>query len=643
MPTPSTGSGCLFSRLSQLISMTFQSTSKNGLGAALLTAGWIVKTALQKKIISLQDRFGLYNYSAWIKMNSTGPKELSEQARSIQDFPLQPLISVLIPLSGAEIAGFHNTVRSLNAQTYWNWEACLALSQEIDASKQEQIASLFSEQSRLHFYDRKDHDSPNRRRNQSDPVVEALSMASGDFVVLLHSGDSLSPEAFYQVVSYLNQTPKVDVIYFDEDHISKNGETLQDPFFKPDWSPELLLSVNYLLHALFRRSLAASLAVQSSIEGISDYGDLIFRCIEHTRLVSHIPQVLYHVSHGPDSKSEHMAQALGLQCKWVQAHLRRTGTPSAQALLSINNNIQVKWPAPEKRVSIIIPTIDNIQYLQRCIASIRERTAYPNYEIILVDSGSREDATLKYYGEIHRLANITKVDYTTIREFNFSAALNMGARNAEGDIFLFLNNDTEIIDPIWLEELAVWAERPEIGIAGAKLLYPDGTIQHAGIVIGLEGHASHIFSEMREGDTTPYGSMDWYRNFSAVTGACMAIRREVFEELGGFDEDYQLVFSDIEICMRAITSGYRVVYTPYARLIHHEGRTRFRHIPEQDIQRAYEHLKERVEEGDPFYNPNLSYKVRRPTLKRPGEEASIVRLKHIVNIFAGKGVASEKQ
>jgi len=625
-----------FSRLSQLISTTLQSTSKTGLGAALLTAGWIVKTALQKKIISLQDRFGLYNYSGWIKMNSTGPKELSEQVRSIQDFPNQPLISVLIPVTGPEMAGFHNTVRSLNAQTYWNWEAYLTLSQEIDASKLEQIASLFSEQSRLHFY------SPNRRENQSDPVVEVLSKASGDFVLLLHSGDSLSPEAFYQVVSHLNRTSKVDVIYFDEDHISNNGETLQDPFFKPDWSPELLLSVNYLLHALFRRSLAASLAAQSSIEGISDYGDLIFRCIEHTRFVSHIPQVLYHVRQGPDSNSEQMAQALGLQCKWVQAHLLRTGSPSAQALISINNNIHVKWPTPEKRVSIIIPTIDNLQYLQKCVASISARTTYPNYEIILVDSGSREDATLKYYGEIHQLANITKVDYTTTKEFNFSAALNMGARNAHGEIFLFLNNDTEIIDPIWLEELAAWAERPEIGIAGAKLLYPDGTIQHAGIVIGLEGHASHIFSEMREGDTTPYGSTDWYRNYSAVTGACMAIRREVFEKLGGFDEDYQLVFSDIEICMRAITSGYRVVYTPYARLIHHEGRTRFRHIPEQDIQRAYEHLKERVEEGDPFYNPNLSYKVRRPTLKRRGEEAPIVRLKHIVNNFAEKGVAREK-
>jgi O-antigen biosynthesis protein len=625
-----------FSRLIHLSREAFHFTIENGLGDALNTAGWIIKTALQKKTISLQDRFGLYTYTDWRKKNTPGPTALAEQARSIQNLTHQPLISVLIPLSHPEITEFQNTVQSLYLQTYQKWEVCLASSQEIEASKREQIASFFHEQRRFYF------NPSSRQTGQADPVVEALSIVSGEFVLLLNPGDLLSPEAFYQVVSYLNQAPQVDGIYFDEDRISKSGQALQDPFFKPDWSPELLLSVNYLLHAVFRSSLMASLAAQSLAEGKSDYGDLVFRCIEQTRLISHIPQVLYHARQASDSQSERMEQAAELQYKWVQAHLLRTGTPGARALLSKGLHVQVKWPSPEKRASIIIPTLDNIQYLRRCITSIRELTAYSNYEIILVDSGSREDATLEYYDELQRDANISKVDYTTGGEFNFSAALNLGARNAQGEIFVFLNNDTEIIDPIWLEELAAWAERPEIGITGAKLLYPNGTIQHAGVVIGLEGHANHIFFEMSEGNTSPYGSVDWYRNYSAVTGACMAIRREVFEELGGFDEDYQLAFSDIEICTRAIQAGYRVVYTPYARLIHYEGKTRFRYIPKHDILRAYAHLKEKVEQGDPFYNPNLSFAVSQPTLKRPGEEAPISRLKHIVDIYAKHGdVANE--
>jgi GT2 family glycosyltransferase len=195
---------------------------------------------------------------------------------------------------------------------------------------------------------------------------------------------------------------------------------------------------------------------------------------------------------------------------------------------------------------------------------------------------------------------------------------------------LFLNNDTEAIDADWLSEIAGWAIQPEIGIVGAKLLYPDLRIQHAGIVVGMEGHGSHIFAGKREGYSGIFGSVDWYRNYSAVTGACMAIRREVFDKIGGFDEEYDLVFSDIDICLRAIATGYRVIYNPFARLIHHEGKTRHRHIPAKDYHIAYQRLKSVVERGDPFYNPNLSYSIRIPTFKRTYEETPIQRLESIV-------------
>ncbi len=220
--------------------------------------------------------------------------------------------------------------------------------------------------------------------------------------------------------------------------------------------------------------------------------------------------------------------------------------------------------------------------------------------------------------------------------FNFNTALNLGAENASGKFLLFLNNDIEIIEGEWLNELVQWAELPEIGVVGAKLIYPDEKIQHAGVVVGMQGHASHPFWGMREWQGTIFGSTDWYRNYLAVTGACMMIPRKVFEEIGGFDEDYELVFSDIEICVRIFRKGYRILYTPYARLIHHEGKSRGEFMPNKDIQRGAEQLRKIIENGDPYFNSNLSYASRLPRLKQPGEENRIDRLERLVARWAEK-------
>jgi len=206
---------------------------------------------------------------------------------------------------------------------------------------------------------------------------------------------------------------------------------------------------------------------------------------------------------------------------------------------------------------------------------------------------------------------------------------NLGARQARGGFFVFLNNDVEVEAADWLNELVRWGCLPEIGIVGGKLLYPGGTIQHAGIVIGMEGHASHVFSGMPDGAAGPFGSTDWYRDVSAVTGACLAMRRDVFEQIGGFDERLVIAFGDVEICQRAIHAGYRVLYSPFARLIHYEGKTRANFIPEEDIRIGFEALKDAVRIGDPYYNPNLSHSVRAPTLRRPWEEDPSARLKEI--------------
>ena len=292
---------------------------------------------------------------------------------------------------------------------------------------------------------------------------------------------------------------------------------------------------------------------------------------------------------------------------------------------------QATWSFDEKLVSIIIPTRDKAAVLKRCLDSIFNQTRYRRFEIILVENNSQQAETLAYYQQLKSIPEVRLLEFPGT--FNYSAANNLGARQALGEWLLFLNNDIEIIDPGWLEELCRWVSRPEVGAVGAKLLYPDGRIQHAGIIVGMEGHASHVFAGVKEGYSGLFGSVNWYRDNSAVTGACLAVRREVFEGVSGFDEGYVLAFSDVDICQRILQQGYRVVYTPFARLVHHEGMTRKRYIPAQDIRRGAEHLERVVKQGDPYYNPNLSYAVRIPTLKRPREEEPIVRLEKIVRFY----------
>jgi GT2 family glycosyltransferase len=347
---------------------------------------------------------------------------------------------------------------------------------------------------------------------------------------------------------------------------------------------------------------------------------LIFRAAEAGGRIAHIPLPLLHLSPGGISPQEH--------CAAVTAHLRRLGLARAECRLNEAGFPQVAWQPSGARVSIIIPTKDHAVLLRRCLDTLRAITDYPDYEIVLVDSGSEELETAQLYEELRRDERVRFVDF--FAPFNFSAALNLGARHARGETLVFLNNDTEIIQPGWLAELTRWAERPEVGVVGAKLLHPGGRIQHAGVVFGLEGHASHVFGGALPGAGGPFGSVEWYRNYSAVTAACVALRRQVFETLGGFDEAYRLVFSDIEIGLRAAARGWRVVYTPYAILLHLEGRSRAQSMPPPDLRRGWEHFREIVAHGDPYFNPNLSHTVRIPALRRRFEQPPLGRLERIV-------------
>lgn len=582
---------------------------KYGLREGIRSTLWKTGTLLSKRWIGYQDRLGLLSYRAWLRrMDSAW--QASRQVISSEAWVEGPEISVVI-LGGepgpSGLANLERTVHSLQQQSYPRWEA------RIDAD-QAAIQTALGALSDLRIH-------PYQFSTQSNALLNvAVRGASGEWLIFLRTGDTLSPGFFESAIAVILGNPETDLIYWDEDQIAADGHS-SSPWFKPDWSPELLLSVNYLRHGLLRTVIGLD-ALETGFVSMDDF---IFRAVEAANHIVHIPQLLIHTSN-PSTRQDGPTQDL----EWlssVRAHLERMGITGPEALID-KGAIHVAWPVDKRRVSVIIPTRNNLAVIKRCLESILSKTNYPDYEVILLDTGSNEAETLKFYD---KLTNLPQVHLRQLHEeFNYSHANNVGVGYASGEVLVFLNNDVEIITGDWLEEMVRWISLEEVGVVGGKLLYPDGGIQHAGIVLGMEGHASHVFSGAREGTMGIFGSTEWYRDVSAVTGACMALRREVFEDIGGFDEAYQLVFSDIDICLKAIEKGYRVVYNPFIRLVHYEGKSRGNTIPDQDIHLAGERLEGYVKAGDRYYNPNLSRAVRLPTLRRFNEEDPSTRLKKIV-------------
>lgn len=567
------------------------------------------------------DQINADMYPDFIARTTPGSEELARQRSLSASWDRRPLISFITPVYKPPLEALRATLESVQAQTYDFWELCI-----VDASgADEEIRRLLEafaekdERIRLKFLD--------QNLGISENSNKALAMASGEYVALLDHDDVLAPEMLFEVVSRLRENDLADVIYFDEDKLSEDGLHRHDPFFKPDFSPEMLISANYLTHAVYRRSLVISAGrFDPAYDGCQDW-DLAFKITELTGHVEHIPKVLYHwrqVSGSTASEFSAKSYVFERQIRCVQEHLRRLGLPQARAYFPRPGFLRAMWRTTEAKVSIVIPTKDKVNYLKRTIESITEQTNSPNYEIILVDNGSISASTLRYYEKLRDNPGIKIVEYKEL--FNYSKANNLGAEVATGDYLLFLNNDVEILHSDWLQELLRWAERPGIGVVGAKLLYPDDTIQHAGVVIGMEGHASHVFWGYREYQSGPFGAADWYRNYSAVTGACMMMRQETFRETGGFDEKYVLAFSDIELCLRIRERGYRIVFTPFARLRHFEGKSRGDHIPSNDIRVGADDFLPFIKAGDPFYNMNLSYLARKPTIGTISEEDRVSRL-----------------
>ncbi|MCA9978805.1 MAG: glycosyltransferase, partial [Anaerolineales bacterium] len=578
-----------------------------------------------------------YRYQDWMKETEPDAKQLATQQQEEANLAYRPLISFLTPVYNPGITVLRDTLHSVQAQTYSNWEFCLA-NGSTDPAVQQLLDEYAQQDRRIRVVQLTENMGISENTNR------ALDIVQGEFIALLDHDDLVAPDMLYEVVAALNQDRNWDVIYFDEDKVSEESQIRTSPWFKPSqFSPDLLLSTNYLMHSVIRRQLIVDLGgFDSDMDGAQDW-DLALRLVENTKKIHHLPRVFYHWrqvegSAARDANAKPWAFAAQERC--IQRHLKRQGYDNAQVSFPRLGTVRIIWPTQQAKVSIIIPTKNKLELLQPCIESILTKTTYPNYEILVVDNQSDDPAMKQYYQSLIDNPRVRVLDY--LHPYNFQKINNWAARQSDSDVLLFLNNDTEVIEPTWLEEMVGWAMRPEIGVVGTKLLRPNGKIQHAGIIMGLIGHGSHIFEECDDHVYTHFGSVDWYRNYQAVTGACVAVRRAVFDELNGLDEAYIVGFGDIDLCLRVQEAGYRNVYTPFAAMLHHEGGTRGLSLPPSDVLRAAAKMYAMVQKGDGFFNPNLSYSSRQPVVSAMKEEDRGRRLLRIMYEFGLMGIGTSK-
>lgn len=571
------------------------------------------------------------DYQSWVELHDTLTSEslaqLAERgARAEAD---GPLISILLPVYQTPETWLRRCIDSVRAQAYGRWQLCAV----DDASPDPRVLEVLLEHAR------EDARIQVVRRDANGHIAEAsntaLGMASGDFVALLDHDDELRPHALLEVAEALRADPGIALLYSDEDKIDVDGRRF-DPYFKPDWDPDLLRGQNYLCHlTVLRTGLVRAVGgFRRGFEGSQDH-DLVLRCSERLQAhqVHHVPRILYHWRAIPGSTAltrdakDYAAEA-GLQAVAGQME-RLTGRPAARGLS--HGHYRVDWPLPEPapRASLVIPTRDRVDLLRTCVESLLEKTDYPDFELVVVDNQSSDPAALEYLESLPARGRVRVLRYD--RPFNYSAINNWAVRQCASPLVGLLNNDVEVISPGWLREMASHALRADIGAVGAKLYYPDGSIQHAGVVLGIHGVAGHVYAGAPANHPGHGGRLRVAQRMSAVTGACMVMRRAVFEEAGGLDETLAVAFNDIDLCLRLGQLGYANVWTPFAELYHHESATRGSDSRDEHRERfvgEVELMRRRwgaLLECDPAYNPNLSLDSNHFALASPPRHGSCAR------------------
>lgn len=548
-------------------------------------------------------------YDQWIKNSEKDSAALDLQRKSELDFKYRPLISILTPVYNTDKTALEKMFGSVLEQTYSNWELCVVDGGSDEKHIQELLEKFARQDERIKIELLKNNLGISENSNK------ALELAEGEFAVLLDHDDELSPDALYEIVSLLNKQPDADMIYSDEDKLDVKGKR-RDPYFKPDWSPDFFCSSMYTCHlGVYRTSLIKNLGgFRKEFDGAQDW-DLVLRLSEQTGKIYHIPKILYHWREIEGSTALSLSgkdYARDAQIKAVSEHFRRLNVKAEVTAGLTSNLLRVRRELSAKpKVSIIIPTRDKIKILKVCIDSIQKCSSYQNYEILVIDNNSTEPETLRYFEKLGKEPNIRVIKYSC--PFNFAAINNFAVGKATGDLILFLNNDTEVISSGWLEAMIEHAVRPEVGAVGARLLYTDSSVQHAGVIVGIGGVAGHSHKHFPAAHPGYFSRAKAIQNLSAVTAACMMMRKEVFNLLGGFNEsNLAIAFNDIDLCLRIRQQGLLIIYTPYAELYHHESASRGSDLTSENLLRFRVEKKYMLDKwkdvllGDPYYNPNLT-------------------------------------
>lgn len=558
-------------------------------------------------------------YERWVKQHYPKKADLKRYSQQQKNFKKRPLISVLVPTYNTNSKFLRECIESVRAQIYDNWQLCLA----DDASPNAEVRRIIEE------YAAKDDRINYSFREKNGHICEAsntaLSIAKGEFVALLDHDDVLWPHALFEVVKKINEKPKTDFIYSDEDKIDEKSKQHSEPFFKPAWSPEYLRSVNYITHfAVIKRKIVEKVGgFRPGYEGAQDW-DLFLRVGRATQRIEHIPKVLYSWRKSATSTAQRPSAkdyAYVNQKKAIEDDIKQRGYAAAvdwQIPLSMWR-VQYELKA-QPLVSIIIPTKDQLAFIERCLRSISEKTTYANYELVIVDTGSTDKKVWELYECAKAdFANLKVVEWD--KPFNFAAVCNYGAQHAKGAYYLFLNNDTEVITGSWVEDMLGYAQQPEIGAVGCKLLYPDGRLQHGGIVLGVGGQngtpgiAGHYFPAFVDNppqDPAQQLYVGGTRNFTAVTAACVMVSKDDFAKVKGFDPAFQIAFNDVDFCLKLFSLGRRNVYLPHVQLYHYESvsvgqpgsKQRDIAVFDKEIKLMLSKWSSLIE-NDPYYHPEF--------------------------------------
>ncbi len=547
------------------------------------------------------------SYEQWIRHNEprlwVSPKE----------FAYQPTISIIVPAYNTPDKYLLPLIESVRAQLYSKWQLCVADGSP-DKARASAIAAACAVDERIVY----------KRLGKNHGIVgntnEAINIATGEFIAFLDHDDTLSPHALLEVVAALDTKPDADVLFSDEDKISDDGRRRSLPFFKPDWSPTLLEGVNYLTHFfVVKRSVVEAVgALKPGFDGSQDY-EFILRVTDHTKRIVHIPKILYHWRIADGSTAGEIGnksyattageRALAEHVKRIGAHADVRGIPDAPT----NYRLHYRIPKGAK-ASIIIPFKDKVSYLKTLVPSILEKTTYKNYELLLISNNSVEPETHEYLATLANTPKIRLLEWN--HPFNYSAVNNYGRSQAKGDYIVLLNNDTEVITGDWLEELLGVASQPWAGAVGPELFYPDGRIQHAGVILGMKGMAGHVFRLQPADATSPFGRPLWPRDYLAVTAACLAVKATKYDEVGGLDEKFVVAGNDVAFCLSLYEKGYRNVYWPFAQLYHYESVSvgSYEGLI-GDYNHSLTYYRPYLDWHDPYFSTNLSLQSEQIALR----------------------------